>query len=424
MRESRRPRPTTREHRAALVENLRKAWVAPRRKPFVVTRARRRAWRRNLQKAYAARRRKPLVYVRTARRLESARESLRRINASGASRGHGFQHGLAAASLRATLESAGETPAQFDAHLKRFVLAFASPQACRPPGRVSAHDVRLVRGGAEALWRRLRAYRSLGRWERRRVLKVFAQYADGTATAERAANFAVDLMLVLLDFAELSQSVVQLNRRLEDIFRELLTRRFRHDPGFCVFHIFHRKHPRLKGLPAEIIGNPLEPPKQLAALLQHAAEMPGRRASPAPLRRRDVFPAEEALESPRRLARLLGRALLPSPARDNPELRRRLLGLAEVLRRRLELFLNWAQWERRLVKGLLNVGGKAAPLSERQATILAGELLESLSRDDQLQLLTPQVNACLQELLVGLLREVYGNYPALKALSIAPRRAE
>ncbi len=422
-----RPKPKrqiTPEHRAALLRNLRKAWTTPRNRPFVFTRARRRVALGNLEKAHAAAKLKPPAYVLTARRLESARENIRRANASPRSRGQGFRHGLAAASMRGTLALAGESEAAFNAHLKRFVLAFASPEACRPEAPAQAidpGDVRLVRGAAELLWRRLRAFRSLGRWERRALAKTFERHANGGAvTAERATDFALELLVIFLEFAQLLVHVFRLNRRLEDIFRELLARRFGHDPDFRIFRRTRHKRPRLAERPPEIIGNPLKAPKGVAATLARAPQSSGHprsRGSDARPRGRGASFPEPGIENPQRLARALRRALLPSGAKGNRKFRRQLRRAAEALRGRLEFFPHCADWEARRVKGTLNVARKSAPLSEQPATSLARRILESFDDEQAILREVPKLNTRLTNLLVGLLKQAHGDCPAFKAFS-------
>ena len=76
----------TPEHRAALLRNLGKAWVAPRLKPFRRTRAHREAARANIEKAQAAIRKRGLPA--TEARRASSLANLAKANAVLRERGY------------------------------------------------------------------------------------------------------------------------------------------------------------------------------------------------------------------------------------------------------------------------------------------------------------------------------------------------
>src|SRR5260370_6658902 len=132
--------------------------------------------RANLVKARAVS--KAIRYRETPKRLQACRANLLKAQAGRHkarvaeedSPGYGvcFRLGLHAASLRRSLELAGESRAEYEAHLERFARAFAPADAL---GR------RLVRGIAETAWRRLRAFGGQARWELRSIVYRLEQAA-------------------------------------------------------------------------------------------------------------------------------------------------------------------------------------------------------------------------------------------------------
>ncbi len=129
-RHYRRTKPVTPEHRARLLENLRKAWRAPRRRRGPSTEAQKAAARANLGKARAASD-DPANYDRY--------------------HSHKLKHGLQARTLEQTLRLLDEDPGEFEAHCERFRHVFA------PADRV---EERIVRRIAAATWRHLRLFKA------------------------------------------------------------------------------------------------------------------------------------------------------------------------------------------------------------------------------------------------------------------------
>lgn len=102
----------------------------PRKKesPYRLTPARRAAGRRNIRKATLARMLEwHPRYTPPEARANSLR-ALEKANASPAARGNSTRHGLYSALVPAAIERAGESPAEFNAHLERFARAFGGAQ--------------------------------------------------------------------------------------------------------------------------------------------------------------------------------------------------------------------------------------------------------------------------------------------------------
>jgi hypothetical protein len=131
-----------------------------------------------------------------------------------------FTRGLYAVSLRRSARLAGESTAEFDAHLALFSVALA-PRTPR--------EQKLARGIAETVWRRLRLYRGQARWERASLefrLRQAArgptpqQWEDGLLTpAGLARDLTWEIGRIFSSASDLIDAAGKLNARLERLSR-------------------------------------------------------------------------------------------------------------------------------------------------------------------------------------------------------------
>src|SRR2546428_1971512 len=142
------------------------------------------ACRRNLEKANAVP--KSHRYRPTPRRLAACRRNLAKAHATLRAAGNrspaygtSFRHGLYCVLLGRSLELAGESREDFREHLELFDHAFAPRDH---------EEARLVRAIAETAWRRLRAFRGQGRWERLAIQYRLAEAAGEARAGGPAAR--------------------------------------------------------------------------------------------------------------------------------------------------------------------------------------------------------------------------------------------
>ncbi len=189
-----------------------------------------------------------------------------------------FRHGLYAVSLERSLELAGESRAEFDAHLERFDRAFV------PQG---ALQKKLVRGAAEAAWRRLRVFRGQARWEMQSVLYRLRQATEPAGAGftnlgwleqyfaeaplgslDRAQLLAEEIQGIFMTDYGLFKSLGQTNHRLERLFRVFYLIRNPADPPFEYLTHPRRRDLELLEQPGEALHNPFLTPRQVALALQ------------------------------------------------------------------------------------------------------------------------------------------------------------
>jgi hypothetical protein len=218
--------------------------------------------RANLVKARAVA--KEIRFRETPKRLAACRANLlkahrgrhqaRVAEADGPGYGTCFRLGLHAVSLKRSLELAGESGAEYEAHLERFDRAFAP---------VDAVGRRLVRGMAETVWRRLRALGGQARWE----LCAMAYRLEEAARDPRLGGYTetmVDRDHVLADEIQgifttdcaLMEALPKLNQRLERLARVWSEKHYPGEPRLEVF-----THPRaserwLLERPMVVLHNP------------------------------------------------------------------------------------------------------------------------------------------------------------------------
>ncbi len=133
------------------------------------------ASRANLIKANAVS--KDIRFRRTPRRLRACRANLLKAQvvvraADGRSPAYApcFRHGLYCVSLARSLERAGESRREYQAHLRLFDRVLA------PAGRI---ERKLVRALAGTAWRHHRAFHGQARWERAAVAYLLAESGRG-----------------------------------------------------------------------------------------------------------------------------------------------------------------------------------------------------------------------------------------------------
>src|SRR5437667_12806257 len=150
---------------AACRRNLEKANAVPKSLRYRPTPRRLAACHRNLEKAHATLR---------AALQSSLRAPGRAAGNRSPAYGTSFRHGLYCVLLGRSLELAGESREDFREHIELFDRAFAPRDH---------EEARLVRAIAETAWRRLRAFRGQGRWER---LAIQYRLAEAAKSRERA----------------------------------------------------------------------------------------------------------------------------------------------------------------------------------------------------------------------------------------------
>src|SRR5712691_4912306 len=205
---------------AACRRNLEKANAVPKSHRYRPTPRRLAACRRNLEKAHAT--------LRTA--LQS---SLRAPGRAAGSRspayGTSFRHGLYCVLLGRSLELAGESREDFREHIELFDRAFAPRDH---------EEARLVRAIAETAWRRLRAFRGQGRWERLAIRYRLAEAGEKPRAgppkprlrragdpAARDEALAWELVAILARDDALMGWLGRLSHRLKRLCRVLVEKR-------------------------------------------------------------------------------------------------------------------------------------------------------------------------------------------------------
>ncbi|HZP00870.1 MAG TPA: hypothetical protein VFD30_11290 [Terriglobia bacterium] len=240
---------------------------------YVLTEARLRACRANLEKARAAPR---AVRARmTEKRLAACRANLEKARlAPRKRRPAGLRH-----SIEASLAAAGERLEDFHEHWRRFLRVFC-------PGKES--ESRLVRGMAEAAWRRLRVFRWQAQRETRALARVLSGLAGratdhplapslarrgaGVGTEERSRDIQTRLpgkeegvrarvvvlgvLEVLRRSAGMWRRVYRLNRRMACLVRLVLILKLVNPEALNQWRIGPKTEERVFLLPDRLLGNP------------------------------------------------------------------------------------------------------------------------------------------------------------------------
>jgi hypothetical protein len=366
--------------------------------------------RTNLVKARAAIQAGGYYYRRTAKRLAAVRANLRKAQAARAARGSPLRHGLYCVSLRRSLERAGESPEEFEQHLRLFRRAFEGrPEAASPDAKLA----RLVQAAAEVTWRRLRAYRGLAQFE----ILAFRRTLEGAPVAEslsadEAEYLGLELLTKLRDYDRAFPCIHKLNRRLEDILDAVLRRRSRGSQPLKVVRQARLRR-RISGtLPLSVVNNPL----QAAAVTRHRqkkewpARGPSVAASPSGIPAPRGVPDPSAVED---VARLLERAFVPAGA--DAELQQLAHAAAEAAEARLRCFAAQANREAEGVKqilGALDASGSSAARARRAA---AWALLELLDEGEDVEGAEYELSRVFGIRLTALLVRRYPTDPSLQA---------
>src|SRR3989449_616994 len=245
----RRPYTVTAKVLAACRRNLQKANAVPKSHRYRPTPRRLAACRRNLEKAHAT--------LRTA--LQS---SLRAPGRAAGSRsptyGTSFRHGLYCVLLGRSLELAGESREDFREHIELFDHAFAPRDH---------EEARLVRAIAETAWRRLRAFRGQGRWERLAIRYRLAEAGEKPRAGDPAARdeaLAWELVAILARDYALMGWLGRLSHRMKRLCRVLIEKRSGESAEFSA-----RPHDTaLLSMPLAALSNPFLTPSRVARALE------------------------------------------------------------------------------------------------------------------------------------------------------------
>ena len=146
---------------AARRANLEKGQAVPKQVRYRMTEKRLAACWRNLEKARAVA--PEIRFRRTEKRLEANRANLRKACERARVTGATLRHGMSCRTLEESLAGAGETLEALQSFFRRLEALFW-------PG--DKMETKLVRGFAQASWRRLRAFRLRARWQRRKLAQV------------------------------------------------------------------------------------------------------------------------------------------------------------------------------------------------------------------------------------------------------------
>ena len=183
--------------------------------------------------------------------------------------GTGYTRGLYAMSLRRSARLAGEKSADFDEHVQMFRQALAP----RNQG-----EVRLARGIAEIVWRRLRVFSGHARYTRTALIQCLRQAARGPSQEactdqlftplDLARDLGWEIVRIFSTELDLPAATEKLNQRLERLSRLWVVCRGG-DPG-----LFEYMAPgsvrdgRLAERPPQSMGNPFLAPCEVRALME------------------------------------------------------------------------------------------------------------------------------------------------------------
>jgi hypothetical protein len=377
---------------------------------FVVTPRRREAMRANLVKARAAFQAGGYYYRRTAKRLAAARANLRQAWAARAARGSPLRHGLYCVSLRRSLGRAGESPEEFEQHLRLFRRAFEGRlEAASPDPKLA----RLVQAAAELAWRRLRAYRGLAQCEVRAFRRTLETApAAENLSSDTAGYLRLELFFNLQNYERAFPCIHKLNRRLEDILDALLRRRSRGSQPLKVVRKSRLRRPISRGLPLSVVNNPL----QAASVTlrrqkkERLARGPAASADPAGVAAPRGAPGYGAVKD---VARLLERVFVPAGA--DAELRQLAHAAAEAAEARLRCFAAQANREAEEVKQILGALGASGSSAARPRRAAARALLELLDEGDEVEGAEYELSRVFGLRLTALLVRRYPTDPRLQA---------
>jgi len=176
--------------------------------------------RANLAKARAALKQ---GYPPTEKRLRAslanfakAQAARRSPHGNAAARLNALKHGLfAEQTLEESVERLGESKEEFEGCLRLFERGFAA---------ADAEELRLVRGLAATVWRRLRFYHAQARREKDRMERLFGQ-APARLDLEATVAQADRLVLALMELDPFFRELSKLEARIEFWLRKLIRKR-------------------------------------------------------------------------------------------------------------------------------------------------------------------------------------------------------
>ncbi len=218
------------------------------------------AKRANLVKANAVL--KELGCVITGKRQAASRANLAKGRAARKRAGYasvrmnGLKDGLFAEDIVASGEILGEDLREYEEHRRQFERVF-----------VPEDDIekKLVRRLADTVWRRLRFYRAILRWEKAELEEIFTRAGAGERlTAEETEQRAIELAALLGTYEQAFDRAALLQRKMATVLRALLGKR---SEGKIKFKIPRRVSP----LP-EFKEDPMLKVMDRLLLLQQTAE--------------------------------------------------------------------------------------------------------------------------------------------------------
>ncbi len=176
--------------------------------------------RANLAKARAALKQ---GYPPTEKRLRASLANLAKAQAArgapqgnAAARLNALKHGLfAEQTLEESVDRLGESKEEFEGCLRLFERGFAA---------ADAEELRLVRGLAATVWRRLRFFHAQASWEKERMQRVFAQ-APAQLDVEETVDRADRLVLAFMELDPFFRELSKIETRIEFWLRKLIRKR-------------------------------------------------------------------------------------------------------------------------------------------------------------------------------------------------------
>ncbi len=348
------------------------------RKPWIYTPAR----QRSLRKAILARQLRECEYPITPARLEAWRRNSLLAAKVIRERGRYVRHGTYTPSLRVSLGHAGETLAEFDAHLQLFDRLFDVRNA-PPPGaadwnwKVWAKAGRvplLARAVAEVVWRRRRGFRGQYRWECRQLERLLVRAGvRPPRNLSEAVEFAHRVNIVLTDDLTLNERMRRLLGRLQHLLNALMKEKYGRPLGVRCFPTNTQRPPDLNGSTPSMLGNPLLSAQYFLQVRCLRPPPPGDvRFIPSDAAREQVV-----TRTPADLERAL-RAIFTLPKRgQQPQADKVLRRLVMSLWRRLEAYRRRAEFEMREIQELTQTLDLQAPLGAEDAQAAAKDLMDA-----------------------------------------------
>ena len=148
--------------------------------------------------------------------LAKAQAARRAPQGNAAARLNALKHGLfAEQTLEESVNRLGESKEEFEGCLRLFERGFAA---------ADAEELRLVRGLAATVWRRLRFFHAQARWEKERLQRVFAQ-APAQFNVEETVARADRLVLAFMELDPFFRELSKLETRIEFWLRKLIRKR-------------------------------------------------------------------------------------------------------------------------------------------------------------------------------------------------------